>query len=179
MADAKTRDLQKQYDLIYDNISKKLEQQLDSLSSLDTKSSILLATIGVIFAGYLQLMSSDRFNFGNFKFLVIAELLLFLFAGFFVFRAFILNNKEKWYNDPRPSKLLRVFSQNSDKGLYWLKDEINNSINEAYEKNDILVKKKYNFLLIARMFLYGGIILLFLHIIFLLFGVNKIIIPLA
>lgn len=52
-------DLKKQYDLLYENISRKLDQQVESLGSIDTKASILLATIGVLFAGYLQLLASQ------------------------------------------------------------------------------------------------------------------------
>jgi hypothetical protein len=53
-------DIKKQYDLIYENISSKLEQQIESLGSIDTKASILLAATGVIFAGYLQLLGQIR-----------------------------------------------------------------------------------------------------------------------
>ncbi len=51
------QDLKNQYDLLYENISRKLDQQFESLGSIDTKASILLATVGFLFAGYLQLLS--------------------------------------------------------------------------------------------------------------------------
>lgn len=172
------QDLKKQYDLMYENISRKLDQQFESLNSIDTKASILLAAIGVIFAGYLQLLGSQEMGFKNYRIFVVLEIFSFLISGFIVFRAFMLNKKEIWRSDPRPNRLIETFSKNSDKGEYWLKDQIIKGMSEAYEHNDKLSVKKYNHFLIARSVLYFGIGLLAVHLIALLFNVNKIFINL-
>ncbi|PIS08350.1 hypothetical protein COT76_01915 [Candidatus Berkelbacteria bacterium CG10_big_fil_rev_8_21_14_0_10_33_10] len=171
-------DLKKQYDLLYENISRKLDQQVESLGSIDTKASILLATIGVLFAGYLQLLASQEMGFKDYRIFVILEILSFLVAGFYVFKAFMLSKKEIWRSDPRPQKLIEIFSKNSNKGEYWLKDQIIKNMNEAYEHNDGLIIKKYNYFLRARGVLYFGIIVLVFHLISLLFSINNIIINL-
>jgi hypothetical protein len=172
------QDLKNQYDLLYENISRKLDQQLESLSSIDTKASILLATIGVLFAGYLQLLDSQGMGFGDYRIFVVLEILSFLVSGFLVFGAFILNKKEIWRSDPRPSKLIEIFSKNSNKGEYWLKDQVIKNMNEAYEHNDKLIIKKYNHFLRARGILYFGICILVLHLATLIFNIDKIIINL-
>lgn len=179
MSDNNTnQDLKKQYDLLYENISRKLDQQVESLGSIDMKASILLATIGILFAGYLQLLVSQEIGFRNYRFFVVLEIISFIVAGLYVFRAFILNKKEIWRSDPRPHKLIYIFSKNSSKGEYWLKDQIIKNMNEAYEHNDQLIIKKYNYFLRAREILYFGIIVLVLHLILLLFNINHSIINL-
>ncbi len=172
------QDLKNQYDLLYENISRKLDQQLESLSSIDTKASILLATIGVLFAGYLQLLDSQGMGFGDYRIFVVLEILSFLVSGFLVFGAFMLNKKEIWRSDPRPNKLIEIFSKNSNKGEYWLKDQVIKNMNEAYEHNDKLITKKYNHFLRARGVLYFGICILVLHLAALIFNIDKIIINL-
>lgn len=178
MNENNNQDLKNQYDLLYENISRKLDQQVESLSSIDTKASILLATIGVLFAGYLQLLGSQEIGFRDYRIFVIFEILSFLISGFFVFRAFMLNKKEIWRSDPRPSKLIEIFSKNSNKGEYWLKDQIVKNINKAYEHNDKLIIKKYNYFLKARSIIYFGIVVLVLHLTILLFDIDRIIINL-
>jgi hypothetical protein len=169
------QDLKNQYDLVYENISRKLDQQFESLNSIDTKASILLAAIGVLFAGYLQLLGSQAMEFRNYKIFVILEIISFIASGFIVFREFMLNKKEIWRSDPRPDKLIEIFSKNSNKGEYWLKDQINRGMSEAYDHNDRLSIKKYNRFLIARNILYFGVCLLAFHLILMLLGVNKIV----
>ena len=157
-------DIQKQYDLLYESVSKKLEQQVSSLGSIDTKASILLAVVGVVFAGYLQLLTSSVISFSEFPLFILLEIGAFVSAGFYIFKAFILDNNEVWRDDPRPKNLLEVFAEHSEKGEYWLKSEIIKSMSQSYEHNDILIIKKYDSLLIARRILYFGISLLVLHL---------------
>lgn len=173
-----TDDLQRQYDLVYENISGKLDQQIKSLESIDTKSTIFLATIGIIFAGYLQLLASQEMGFGDYRIFIIPEIMLFLIAGFYIFRAFILNKNEFWRSDPKPSKLLETFSKNSDKGEYWLKDQIIKNMNKAYDHNDKLIIDKYNYFLKARDVFYFAISIFTLHLILLLLNIDKLIINL-
>ena len=172
------QDLKNQYNLLYENISRKLDQQFESLSSIDTKASILLATIGVLFAGYLQLLNSQGMGFEDYRIFVVLEILSFLIFGFLVFRAFMLNKKEFWRSDPRPNKLIEIFSKNSKKGEYWLKDQVIKNMNEAYEHNDKLIIKKYNYFLKARKILYFGICILVIHLIALIYNIDKIFINL-
>jgi len=172
------QDLQNQYDLLYENISRKLDQQFTSLDALDTKASILFATIGVLFAGYLQLLSDQKMGFGDYRIFVIVEILSFLVSGFFVFRAFTLNKKEIWRSDPRPNKLIETFSKNSGKGVYWLKDQIIKNMSEAYEHNDKLAIKKHNYFSKARVVLYFGISIFTVHLFASLFSISRIIINL-
>lgn len=165
----------RQYDLIYESVSKKLEQQISSLSSLDTKASILLATVGVLFAGYLQLLTSGWFLFNHFTVLIVIEIIAFTLTGFFIFKAFILDSNEVWRDDPRPKLLLEVFSKNFRKGEYWLKSEIIKNISDSYEHNDELIIKKYNSLLVARWILFIGVCVLVVHITFSMFDVLRLV----
>jgi hypothetical protein len=162
-------DIKKQYDLLYEMTSKKLEKQVESLGSLDTKSSILLATVGVIFAGYLQLLTSTEFGFKNIPWLVVLELMLFISSGFFIFKAFMLSKDETWRDDPRPKKLLKYFSENFERGEYNLKDEITKGMVESYECNDKKILKKYEHLHLARNLMYLGIITLLVHLFYIIF----------
>lgn len=75
-------DLKKQYDIVYEKVSIRLEKQVESLQAIDNKASILLAVIGIVFAGYLQLLSNSDLDFVKYPYLVIVELLLFVVAGF-------------------------------------------------------------------------------------------------
>lgn len=172
------QDLKNQYDLLYENISKKLDQQIESLGSIDIKASILLAAIGVLFAGYLQLLSNHEIRFSDYRIFVVLEILSFLVSGFYVFRALMLSKKEIWRSDPRPKKLIEIFSKNSKRGEYWLKDQIIKNMNKAYEHNDELIIKKYNQFHRARGILYFGISVLLFHLVLLLFSINQIIINL-
>lgn len=162
-------DIKGQYDLLYESISKKLEQQLESLSSIDTKASILLAVIGVIFAGYFQLLTSSELGFIHLRWLVMAELLLFALAGFFVFKAFLLGKDETWRDDPKPKKLLEHFAKHSDEGEYGMKDEIIKSMSESYEANFPKIDEKYAYLRKGRLLLYLGITILIAHLSIILF----------
>lgn len=162
--DEEKQDIKNQYDLLYDNISKKLEQQMESLSSLDTKASILLAVVGVIFAGYFQLLTARGTGFTNYPLLMLLEIVAFVSSGAFTFLAFFLKRTEVWRDDPRPKKLLDLFAENSDQGEYWLKDKINKSMSESYEHNDVLITRKYEHLNTAKQLLYGGVALLVLHL---------------
>lgn len=166
-------DIKKQYDLIYDNISRRLEQQIESLGSIDIKASILLATIGILTAGYFQLLASKSFSFSDFKYFVILEILFLFLAGIYSFKAFIQNRNEKWRNDPQPSKLVSTFVQNSSKGYYWLKMDIITWMVNANEKNTYLIESKYDAIRKARLFLLLSIILIIFHLSIALFNVGK------
>ena len=172
------KDIKNQYDLLYNNISSKLEQQIESLNTLDTKASILLAVIGVMFAGYFQLFTCNEIEFKRYLPFVILEILSFVISGFFVFKAFILSKNECWRSDPNPKSLLDAFAKNSGKGEYWLKDQIMKNMSEAYSSNSSLASKKYRYFLAARAILYFGIIILVLHLVLSLFGIDKIIVTL-
>jgi hypothetical protein len=170
-----SQDVKNQYNLLYENISRKLDQQFESLNSIDTKASIILATIGVIFAGYLQLLDSSKFEFINYRYFVVLEILSFLFSGFLVFSSFMLNKKEIWRSDPRPNKLQAVFSKYSNNGEYWLKDQITKNMVEAYEHNDRLITKKSNRFIRAKDVFYFGMFILALHLLMLIFNINSLI----
>jgi hypothetical protein len=163
-------EIKKQYDLLYESISQKLQQQVESLGAIDTKSSILLAAIGVIFAGYLQLLTSSELGFTDLPVLVAVEILAFISSGFYVFRAFMLSKEETWRDDPRPSKLLEYFASHSDQGEYGLKDEVIKSMSESYELNDAKILDKYKHLHTARILLFIGIIVLVAHLFIILFS---------
>jgi hypothetical protein len=167
-------DLKKQYDLIYENISRKLEQQIESLGSIDIKASILLATIGILTAGYFQLLSSKSFSFSDFRFFVIIEILFLFLAGFYSFKAFIQNRNEKWRNDPEPSKLVSTFVENRSRGYYWLKMDIIAWMVKANEKNTHLIETKYDAIRKAQYFLLVAIVIIIIHLSLSLFDIGKI-----
>ncbi|MBN1618316.1 hypothetical protein JW887_03170 [Candidatus Dojkabacteria bacterium] len=157
-----TKDLKEQYDFILESVSGKLDQQIEKLGALDTKSSIVFAVAGILFAGLLQIVQNDSLDR---LYLVIVEALLLIGSCFYTFRVFILSKKEIWRNDPRPSKLINTFSKNYKKGIYWLKLEVIKSISASYEKNDILFNQKYRWLRTAVWLLVAAIIILLIHIV--------------
>lgn len=166
----KEQDLKNRHDLIYENISRKLTQQIESLGSLDTKASIMLAFVGVIFAGYCQLLTADRLGFTDYPVLICLELLTLIVAGFFVFKTFFLRDEDFWRDDPRPDKLLAVFRDNPNMGEYSLKNEIYLSMSKSYTHNDALIKEKFIHLHTAKRILYIGVVIMFIHIFAVLIG---------
>lgn len=177
MAKVDNEDLRQQYDLIFDVLSKKLEEQIGLISNLDTKASIFLAVTGVVIAGVFVLVASDKLGYRDYKYFVCIELLLLTISGYFVFKAFILEKKEFWYTTPSPKKLLDAFSRNAYENVNFLKEDIIKSIREVYNDNAILATKKHKNFIIAQKFLYAGVILMLLHLVLLFFGINRIIIP--
>lgn len=172
MSDAKRKDLENQYDLVYSTIEKKLAQQLDRLSQFDTKASIILALVGILLAGYFQLLSASNINFRDYFYLIPSELILLALAGYWIFKAFLLKPNEYWRDDPEPTKLLDSFKENHVEGEYWFKDQIVKAMAEAYEENNRLSNKKYSYIQTAKKILYAAVILIGAHIILMILGIN-------
>ena len=88
--DALPAHLRESYDLLYENITRRLEIQLDSLTSIDTKASIFLATLGIILAGYLHLIMSTKIDYFLAPWTIVVVILLIFGAGYCSIRAFLL-----------------------------------------------------------------------------------------
>ncbi len=185
--------LKEQFDLVHETVSKRLEQQINMLSSLDTKASIFLALLGILFIGYVNFLikyfdifleiphwdfflvfilgrSITVFSFINWEFcisipIVVLNLLFFGLSVFYAFKAFILNKDEVWRNDPDPDKLLKSLFNNYKKGIVWLKTEIMINISESYKLNNQMFVEKYNHFIRARNFLYLAALLFLIHLV--------------
>ena len=178
-------DLQHQYDYLHDTISQRLREQLEGLESTDTKANLMLVAVSALIAGYFQLLSSDSFkSYRHYRILIIAELLCLMVSGLFVFRTFLLrtrpaNKRERWRNDPEPQKLIDAVVNNSEKGEYWLKGTVTKHMADSYEHNKKLLERKYDNFRFAKVFLFVGVALIFLHILLTLYNVNHVMIRLG
>jgi hypothetical protein len=171
------QDLPEQYDLIYEVISKRLEQQMDENKLLNDKVGTLLIVIGIAMAGLTQLIvSSLGYMGGNYKYLLVVEITMFAVSIYLVLKAFLLDPQENWDNPPHPSKLLETFSQHSFSTVAALKEEISKNIKVAYTRNRELKNRKYAYLVEARRFLYIGSALVFIHLCLLFFAGRELII---
>ena len=136
---------------IFEIISKRLDQQMESVDSFTTRAGLVLATSGIVFAGYTQLFSVEGWICECTKPLFVLEILSIFASGFCAFTALTYGGeKEKWRHDPDPEKLYK----NKDGGEQFLQDEIMKSMISAYKHNRDLYEKKFSWLTYARYALY-------------------------
>lgn len=173
------QDLPQQYEFVYEVISKRLEQQMEEVKTLNDKVGTFLIVIGISMAGLTQLITSNLgYREGNYKYLLVVEMILFAVSIYFVLKAFFLKKEEFWDNPPQPASLLETFAQHIFPSLPLLKEEVFKNINKAYIHNRELKNKKYDYLVLAKRFLYVGSAIVFIHLCLLFFAGGKIIIPL-
>lgn len=179
MSNKSSRDCGKERDkadFLYSVTSQKLDKQLESLSSLDNKANILLVSIGVLSAGYFQLLANSP-SFKSYKYLVLIELFCFFMSGYVLFNTFLpktLNpeKREKWRNDPSPRKLLNTIERYAEKDDAWFKNEASKSISEAYEVNKELIEKKYQKFMRAKLLMFFGALILLIHFVLWLYNIH-------
>lgn len=145
---------------ILELISRRLDQQMESVDSFTTRAGLVLATIGVVFAGYTQMFSVPGWITKCTEPLFILEIIILLAAGFCAFTSLVYGGeKEKWRHDPDPKKLYE--NKDSDN----IEDEVTKSMIVAYEHNRDLCEHKYKWLQYARYALYLSAVVFIIHLI--------------
>ena len=150
-------------DLTYDLVRERLAQQIDSVKSLDLKASIILAFIGVVFTGYLQLIDT----YSDITVIHIITILLIVLAGVYCVLIFVQFKGKDWRNDPEPKTLNSInrdqkFSEYSESEL---KEHIVNSIVFAYESNREIYKTRYKYLYISLSLVLAAVIMIAIQLV--------------
>lgn len=153
--------------LVYESIKDQLDQQISSVDSFATRSGLVLATCGVIFAGYLQLFASPLWLEKCDSILFLFEILAIIISGVFAFLSLVHGSEEEyWRYDPDPEKIYRLLH---DQKQYDITDEVMRSMIAAFKHNQKLFKKKYRFLKLARYCLYVSGSIFIIHLLFFFF----------
>lgn len=152
--------------LVYESIRDQLDQQIFSVDSFTTRAGLVLATCGVVFAGYLQLLTSKPWMCSEVSLLSVFEILAVLVSGLFAFLSLAPGGEvDHWRYDPDPEKLYRFLKDPRDLDIT---DEVTKSMILSYNHNRELMDKKFNYLKFSRRFLYlsGSIFALHLLLFF-------------
>lgn len=153
-----------QYDLIYNIVSNKLKEQLDSFNSVLQKANIMIAIIGIAITGYIQFTLTNQSILLEHPLLVLVVMLSLTLSLYWAIRAFILKPQEYFKDSPSPSGLLEAFSQGKFTNVYFIKDDIMRGIKESYEHNSTLIKLKHNFLYSSSRAFFIGFIFFMAHL---------------
>ncbi|MCF7815764.1 MAG: hypothetical protein K9M10_03540 [Candidatus Pacebacteria bacterium] len=145
---------------IFELISRRLDQQMESVDSFTTKAGLVLATVGVVFAGYTQMFSIVGWITECTEPLLIIEIITLFIAGFCAFTSLIYGGeKGRWHHDPDPKKL---YENRENKNI---EDDIAKSMVNAYEHNRDIYVTKYKWLQYARYALYLSALVFIIHLI--------------
>lgn len=148
--------------LVYEVAKNQLDQQIASIDAFTTRAALVLATCGVVFAGYLQLLSSELWIFNCHQKLFVFEIGAVILAGLFAFLALVFGSeKEPWRYDPNPEKLYQLAERVVDLDI---EDEVTKSMIESYNHNRTLFEKKYRYLGFARYALYCSVGIFMVHL---------------
>lgn len=174
--------VESEYDLVYENVAQKLEQQISMLRSLDTKASILLAAISLLFAGYLQLLVAGSLEYRTHQLFVLTELYAFGAGIFMVLRSLVFNGTLIWVDDPEPLQLVQAYydviaaeqisAEEAKEMLHDLKYGVIESIALAYEENRSSVDIKGGQLWWAGVLVSFGLFVLLVHLVLLMSPVD-------
>jgi len=136
--------------LLFSEIKERLNDQLQSIDSLDTKAGITLGFIGVILAG---LVNSAWFLDLPYYYLLIILTLIFL-TTFFILRAYLVKSYRK---DPDPKALVDKYeNENEDK----IKKQLIRNFEECFNKNKKSLEDKKDNLNLGFTFLFVTVIAL-------------------
>jgi hypothetical protein len=153
--------------LVQEIIEKRLGEQISSVDTFATRAGLILATNGIVFAAYTQLVSNRLWLINCGSVLFVPEIALVALSGFFAFTALAIGGeKGSWYYDPDPEKLYRL---SKDKSNVDLRDEIIRSMVDAYNKNAKTFKEKFELLSYAKYALYGSGLIFLIHLLIFFF----------
>ena len=153
--------------LVYESIKDQLDQQISSVDSFTTRAGLVLATCGVVFAGYLQLLGSDSWMYSCVALLSVFEIFTVIISGLFAFLSLAPGGEVgHWRYDPNPEKLYGFMKD--PKGLD-VTDEMTKSMIEAYNHNRKLLDKKFDHLKLSRYFLYASGSIFIIHLLIFFF----------
>lgn len=148
---------------MHETIEARLSEQMSSVDTFTTRAGLVLATCGVVFTGYLQLLAAhSRMVQCGAEFFTL-EIVTVLLSGLFAFASLVSGGEQKrWRYDPDPEKLYRL---SKNEGNADLADEILKSMVDAYNQNRKLFEEKFTLLKYSRYALYASGSIFLLHLI--------------
>ena len=149
--------------LVYEAIREKLREQIESIDAFNTRAGLILATCGVIFTGYIQLLLSRSWMFGCGSALTFFEIFFLLISMVLAFLALAPGAEEEpWLSNPSPRKLYDLFAKNPDGDI---EKEATESMVKAYDHNRDTFKKKFDYLRYPRYALFASGSIFAVHLI--------------
>lgn len=150
-----------------DVIERRLAEQFASIDTFTTRAGLVLATCGVAFAGYAQLLTSEFWLDNCAAILFVLEIGLVCLAGFFAFSALVPGGEERpWSYDPDPEKLYRLGFEEPHTEV---EDQAVRAMIDAYGKNKEIFRDKFTQITRARMALYGSGAVFLIHLVVVFF----------
>lgn len=147
---------------VFDIISGRLDAQIDAVDAFNTRAGLVLATCGVIFAGYMQLLTSKEWVMSCHAVLFVIEIGLLLVAGGLAFAALAPGGEtEPWLYNPEPRALHELYGKHGENLNI---QRVMESMLKAYDHNADVFKEKYELLRRSRWFLYGSAIVFMYHL---------------
>jgi len=157
--------IQEQYDknsLLLRITERKLSEQISSIDSFNIRTGLILATIGVVFTGFTQLVTSDLWITFTPNIFFVLELISILLSGLFAFVALSIGaHNQHWRNDPDPEKLYRL---SKEKNISELEEDVIKTMIVAYKENIKIYKTKFNFIKKSVYCMYTCGTLIFIHL---------------
>ncbi len=148
-------------ELTYELIKDRLDQQIASVDAFIARASLVLATCGIIFTAYVQLLSLHHWlSSGGIVFSVF-EIISLLIAGYFAFSALVIGGEKQYWRYPDPEKLNQLLAKNPSD----FSRQVIDSMIKAFEHNDDVFRKKFDSLKNARIALYVSGSIFALHLI--------------
>lgn len=149
--------------LLIDIIERRLAEQFSSVDTFATRAGLVLATCGVAFAGFAQLLTNSSWNQSCSSILFLPEMIFLVTSGYFAFRAMSVGSTQmRWAYDPDPEKLYRMATEKSREQL---EDEAVRSMVEAYNANKVVTDRKYELLRYAQIALYSAGLVFIVHLV--------------
>ena len=175
----KLKDSRLKFELIFDEVEDKLSVQNNLVPGLESKSAIILATIGFLFSGYLRMLTYWE-AYRSYKFITMLEMATLSVAIAFALYSLYLAKNQRWRLDPSPRKLIDLVKSNSSKSVEWVQQQITNSRLKAMDGNAKLIAQMYLRINISVAFIMISFALIFFHVALVVYEIDElsIIIPL-
>lgn len=156
--------------LMYDVAKDQLNQQIVAVDSFTTRAGLVLATCGVVFAGYLQLLGSQSWLQVFTSWLFIPEIILMLLSAFFAFLSLVPGGeKGHWRYDPEPEKLYKLIEENESNNKVDIQDEMVRSMIVSYKHNKDVFNLKFTYLKYSRYLLCASGAIFIIHLLIFFF----------
>ncbi len=153
----------KDKDIIFKLISERLDQQIESADSITNRAGLVLATCGIIFTGYIQLIGVRFWAVSCLGLLFVLETIAIITAGLFAFRALRLGGEQgSWRHDPNPRKLLKLLEKKDDN--VDVVDSVLENMAVAYEHNQTVIKDKFELMGSAMKVMLASVIIFIIHL---------------
>jgi len=156
--------------LVYDVAKDQLDQQITAVDSFTTRAGLVLATCGVIFAGYLQLLGSPSWLQDFTSWIFIPEIILVLLSALFAFLSLVPGGEQgHWRYDPEPEKLYKLIEENESNNKVDVQDEIVRSMVVSHTHNKNVFNLKFTYLKYSRYLLCASGAIFIIHLLIIIF----------